>query len=728
MKNIVQTCLLLVALITCSNVFCQTTITSKLSLQTQMLLREKAKNEASTLYSVSQSRTSAIKQNGIDMIDGFITVRNESDIAELSRHGVKVQTIIGTILTARMPVDSIESLGKLDGVKYLSISQKLKPHNDKARTASRVDLVHAGQGLPQAYTGKGVIVGVIDCGIDFNHINFKDANGKSRVKRARINESLYTTPEAIEKQTDDNESDSYGHGTHTTGIAAGSYTANGLQGMAPESDLVLCGGSLDDYNITNSLSYIFSYADSVGKPAVVNMSLGSNLGSHDGKDQFTQTVDNLIGDGKFLIISSGNSGEEYIHLHKECTQTDDSIPQLKTILKAVSDSIDYSDYDIWNSNESTISVKVVAINQYDSVVYSTPIFTCEPGNIIDYTSDDSNNKEFSKYFEQGYINLNSNVESYNGRFHTRLGLALIPASDTIRIGLWLYAPKDGIIDVWGADGVCYDFTSDGLDGYADGVGTFSNEICGEKTISVGAYNTRLQYTTLDGVAHDKTNKRRNLGDISSFSSYGTDFNRGTHPTVTAPGSMIFSSLDRYENEYNVPENQVDEQTIDGKTYQWGIMEGTSMSCPMVTGSIALWLQANPKLNSDDVKEIMERTSVRDEFVENSPERWGYGKLDTYAGLNYILTTTGVDDAIALKNPTRVVESGDNTFIVYMQTRQETIKLQVYSTTGICQHTGKVTMNHGKGSFNLNGAVTAGLYMLRLETADGETYTTKVYVK
>lgn len=727
MKKFTLTCLLLVSLGFSSHVFGQSITSNKLSLQTQMLLQEKAQHGRSALYRTSPSRVSAIQQNGVDLINGFITVSNQSDIEELRQHGVKVQTVVGTMLTTRMPVDSLVSISNIRGVKHVSISQKCMPCNDQARAAARVDLIQAGEGLPQAYTGKGVIVGIIDCSIDFNHINFKDAAGKSRVKCAFINDSLYTTPEAIAALTDDAVKGAGGHGSHTTGIAAGSYTANGLQGMAPESDLILCGGNLENSHIINCLAYIFQYADSVGKPAVVNMSLGDLYGPHDGKDEFTQMINQLTGEGKLVVIAASNNGDDYIRLHKECTQTDESIPQVKTLLQRTFFFNKNGNYDLWNSNESPVAVKVVAMDQHDSIVFSSPLFKCENGIGIIYSSSSSYNQEFAKYFQNSEISLSPTVESYNDRFHMNMNLNLSPANDTLRAGLWLYTSKGSVIDVWGGDRAAFVFNNDGLEDYTKGLPSFNNIICGKNTISVGSYNTRVEFTTLNNETYNYTSWIGNLGDISRFSSYGTDFNGMTYPHVTAPGAVVFSSINRYDKSCILPSAQVDLQTVDGEKYIWGDMQGTSMACPVVSGAIALWLQADPTLTCDRVKEILKNTSVNDEFTKAAPEKWGYGKLDAYAGLNDLLTATDVDDALALKNPTQVVGNADQSFDIYMQTQQEAVSLKVYSMNGTCLYTGKVAMNHGKGSIDLKGTVSAGLYLMRLEAGDRESYTTKVCV-
>ena len=179
------------------------------------------------------------------------------------------------MLTVTAPIDKLEALAKVSNVRQVSVARKLRLKTDKQRASAYVDEVLAGNELAIPYTGKDVVVGVIDVGIDYNHMAFKDANGNTRIKRVYmpnddtgskvvLNGSVlpgseFTTQEQISKLTADEEAQS--HGTHTSAIAAGTQVGN-FGGMAPEADLVLCGlgDDLSDVNLVNSINYIFSYA------------------------------------------------------------------------------------------------------------------------------------------------------------------------------------------------------------------------------------------------------------------------------------------------------------------------------------------------------------------------------------------------------------------------------------------------------------------------------------
>jgi len=151
-----------------------------------------------------------------------------------------------------------------------------------------------GAGLTQAYTGKGVIVGIIDIGFDLTHPTFYASDGKTyRIKRFVDNEKdadtttghaiplgrEYRTEEEILGVQHSADYQSAQHGTHVLGIAAGSGYGTPYQGMAPDADI--CAVAIDlatDYTAnpeSPEFKYIFDYADEQAKPCVINYNMGA---------------------------------------------------------------------------------------------------------------------------------------------------------------------------------------------------------------------------------------------------------------------------------------------------------------------------------------------------------------------------------------------------------------------------------------------------------------------
>ena len=189
------------------------------------------------------------------------------------------------------------------------------------------------------------------------------------------------------------------------------------------------------------------------------------------------------------------------------------------------------------------------------------------------------------------------------------------------------------VDLWDQT---YGFEEYGSDGFTKG----DSEISGGDwtsipgVVSVGAYcanRTERTYssTTTYAVAE---------GSYLDFSSYGTMLNGLTQPTVSAPGVFVVSSW----NHYCIGENEKLLDNMLWQGYPYSAESGTSMSCPVVSGIVALWLQANPDLTIDEVKKVLQESSRNDEYTMASSQRAGFGKVDAAKGLEYILAS-GIRD-------------------------------------------------------------------------------------
>ena len=183
------------------------------------------------------------------------------------------------------------------------------------------------------------------------------------------------------------------------------------------------------------------------------------------------------------------------------------------------------------------------------------------------------------------------------------------------------------------------FYSFGMSGATGGssTGSISDLATTDDVISVGAYCSRQSYLMATGEmaffdGFYPTN-------IASFSSFGPDENGVQRPDVCAPGAVVISSANRYDvnsDRSSWPASAV----VDGVEYPYYPNKGTSMSTPAVTGAIALMLQANPMLTAHDVREVLKRSSVKDEYVvQGNVLQWGAGKLDVWAAVNDVINNT-----------------------------------------------------------------------------------------
>jgi subtilisin family serine protease len=607
----------------------------------------------------ARSRLQLNSKNGIKKmqgampltVDAFVEADAGLTTAQLQEMGVEVNSRVGSILTVRMPMDALPGLARKRGVRRISLAQPMTLCNDSARYLCRVDATHEGLSLPRSYTGKGVIVGMIDVGIDFNHINFIDSTGQSRVLGAYLPAdttgvspvinglmlpgSAYETPEAIAQLTSDCTTQS--HGTHTTGTAAGGYRGNAFYGVAPEASLVLCAmppSELTDVNIANSLNYIFHFADSVGMPCVVNLSISSHEGAHDGTSVLCRLMDEWSAPGRICVLAAGNDGSNPLCAKSQQLAAGDTVTALLTNSKQTPWVTGY--VSLWSSNTEMHRMRFVLIDKATcEVMKSTPYYLYDeamPDSVyhIDMSAD------FDGDYGDGYVNF---AFERLHKFHTIMELETTGLPDNLFLALQLVPDGDCELIAW-CSGMRMSRLKAGDPMWLQGTSnmSISDLATGAHTLSVGAYNSRAKAAVQSGNNATLTSGVV-LYDIVQFSSYGPDANGVMRPDVMAPGKTLVSSYNRYNpNDLDNPRWVNSYVTIDGERYAYGSNLGTSMSAPVVTGAVALWLEANPQLTGDDVREVLRQTSYRDSYVmAGDPQRWGFGKLNVTAGLHYVIT-------------------------------------------------------------------------------------------
>ena len=598
-------------------------------------------------------------QNGMERIQAFITINDQSAVQQLQQHGVEVNGVFGGVVSAGIPVASLDEVSGLNCVNGVSLAQPLHFCNDMASQLSHVDWVHEAVGQVVPLKGRGVIVGMIDTGIDYNHINFKDENGQNRIKAVylpcdysgtspvidgfTLPGSCYETPSQIATLTTDNTLSS--HGTHTTGTAAGSYMGNAWSGMAPEADIVACGipgDSLTDVNVVNSVNYIFDYARRVGKPCVINMSLGTNSGPNDGTSPQCRVFERLSGPGRICVVSAGNDGEYPICFHSLITGPADTVT---TLLRRGSGSRHQGYVSMWSNGSQVHRSRLIIINRNTGEqLYASPVMGMLPEDSV-YTLSSDDNPAFATFFE-GEIQFanaqepqfsTSGEEIVGYRYNSYWMFDAKALETDYLLGLQYMA--DEYIDLAGWSTRKTYFYTYGFEGVTGGSnsGSISDLATTDAVISVGAYCSHDTFENWqEGII---LYPQCHPGEIASFSSFGPDECGKLRPDVCAPGFVVLSSANRYD-EKSSRENWLTPAVVDGIEYPYYANMGTSMSAPVVTGTIALMLQVNKTLTAADVRQVLQATSMRDDFIndDNAP-RWGNGKLDAWAAVNHVASQT-----------------------------------------------------------------------------------------
>ena len=604
----------------------------------------------------------------------YLRFDDQVDINELcKKYDIKLNTGDGRLFTALVPIANIAEMAKETGITQIDAGQDVRTMMDSVRYFTGIDDVYSGKNLGQAYRGKGVIVGIIDAGLDFLHPNFRDADGKCRIKTVWDQNNffgnnspygygmVYNSTEEVVNAKRDYEMAGDTHGTHVAGIAAGSYDGP-YRGVAPEADLAIVSTNKTEQGIVDGIDFLLKYAEEAGQPVAINLSIGTVLGYKDGTDNFTELVDGLMKDrkGQILAIAAGNEGDRRSTLFGNFG---DGNNEVASILVPPSYNRDYLFVQGVNGKEYTLSI-TLADTLADKIVFTK-----------DFSTKEQTTQSFENFGSQ---------EGDNGKLVVSSFLNPENGNPGFRVSMTYEKPENEawIIKLSGQDGKYMinsdygEFTNNGHAEYADGVKdyTIAATATGFNTISVGAYVSKTSYTDLDGNMHQQNWQKCELYPLSGK---GPTYDGRIKPEITAPGAAVVSSFNSYAGATFVkPEMKVFQITDEdsGRKYSWGVESGTSMATPVVTGTLALWLEAVPDLDVEDIREVLKNSSTHDEFTgESANGYYGMGKLDAEAGLKYLLENVGIGS------------TADNSGIRFDYDRQAG-RLSLYTTDNIHEAT------------------------------------------
>lgn len=619
---------------------------------------------------------------------------NTTDVAFLESYGVIIDNTFDSILTVKIPVEQLEPLSQSEKVSYIEIGTPVARKMSYARTAAKVDKVQAGTDLSHPFLGTGVIVGIIDYGFQYNHINFYDENDNYttlRVKQVwdQPHGKKYTTQTAIETAQYDDANDDTGHATHVSGIATGAYSGNFNYGVAKNADIVMVSYGTTNTDITNGIKYIYDYATSVNKPAVINMSLGSHQGPHDGTSTFDITCDNMQGAGRLLVGSAGNEGNMKLY-REELLSTNQSSIDYVTFEKGYDKT---SFIDIWGDNNQKFTVQIVIANTAGDVVFTSQAYNAISSSVyhltsLSYSAYATGNIDIYTGKSRNATNTKGNVLVYLNSFSMKSGY---------KLGIKFNATTTGTIRAWGSEYEVY---------WVNGFKTSTmGEIggTGKKIITAGAYTTFARYTG------------SYVNRIASFSSKGPTADGRMKPDITAPGDAIISSIPDVANVINNADGKI-AQTIENKTYYWAYMSGTSMAAPFVTGVLATWLEANPQLTPEKVREVFSTTSMTDTYTGTCPNNtWGYGKIDAYEGLLKVIATTPIQNLETMPDAIMLYPNPNNgSFKLLFTESDENVLISVYTANGQQVLTKQIDHVNTQEDLSVDlGSITSGAYVVKV---------------
>lgn len=504
-------------------------------------------------------------------------------------------------------------------------------------------------------------------------------------------------------------------------------------GAAPQADIVLCGsrdGLYEGQQITSAMAVI-NYAREHGQPCVINHSFGSQWGPRDGSGSYGDLMDEFA---EYAIIckAAGNDGtcDDYISE----TFTEDR-PSVATILQFAQTNENKAEVEYWLSDNRPIKVELFFAGTFKEPGKNSrkwteiPFYTFEPDDeIVDIENDGlhfvkltpANLPAELKGAFTGEIQVGIGVAAQNNRYTVDIVFPAGYANNTItynnsksllELGVRITGHPGQRVDGNSPKDYCkfsQAYAGKGED-YVGGSPCMSiaEGSCSRKCIAVGSYSARTSIKYLDGHVYYTDVAGKEGGNIAPSSGYGLTIDGRRLPHVAAPGVNIISAENRYYEERD-ESNVVARAEVNGETYDFIEMSGTSMACPLFAGICALWLEADPTLKYDDILRVLEHSCRHDEWTEAAPERFGYGKVDAYEGLKYVLAhkNAGIPSAVVNPDDIMIREVSPNCFEITVG-GGETFTSRLISMQGetVAQQSGTDTL-----SFDLSSH-RKGLYVL-----------------
>ena len=647
------------------------------------------------------------------LITVFVQLRDDWNDDSLTLYGCKKYAQLGDIAIVTVPLTQLDALSQQPQVLRVEANDKARLTMDTVPSITHLLPIYQQTAEHPAFTGQGVVVGLMDVGFDLTHPTFYRDTILSEYRIKAFWDQLapkpddgrlpvgcdWTTPEDILARQCATDGREQSHGTHTLGIAAGSGYNSPYRGVAWGSDICLVANAvtadtafIDKANYylyttaTDALGfkYLFDYADSVHKPCVISFSEGATPYMDDDDRLFSTFLSRLVGPGHILVSSAGNESQSMTYFCKPL-----GVESTGSFVRVYRPSVNYR-----LLSDGKPVIRLIAYQDKDVVDKELRLpmdnERWQDDLLVDtlFIHEDTCAVSITRY-------QTPLVEGKTGYVMTLKGNRSLDQLEKIAM---VIEGKDCDAEVFGSSSCSFgNYDTDRRWNAAEKSHNILSPGNFEAAITVGSTSHRQSYTNLNGNTISDTLDPES-GHISWFSSVGPTMDGHIKPDVTAPGKNVVSSLSSFHLEAhpNAIGNHIKHFDFGGRTYVWGSETGTSMSTPVVAGTIALWLQANATLTPDDIRGILQRTCQHPDAQLSYPNNvYGHGEIDAYKGLLDILGITGIQ-ALSHHQPqgVRVGVRDGQLNLLFAQKPSEPVLLSIYATSGALLYHQQVTpMTH-----------------------------------
>lgn len=556
---------------------------------------------------------------------------------------------------------------------------------DRARATLRLDAARArGAG-----SGQGVVIGIVDSGVDVAHPDLRHADGSTRLawwldfasnpagREPELEAALGCQPEAglrcqvlsgadLDERLDndvpeDEPRDAVGHGTIVAAIAAGNGSFAGgsaFAGVAPEATLIAARvtgavGAIADSDVVLATQFVFERAAELNMPAVVNLSLGSDFGAHDGSSELSSALAELVGPswpGRAIVVAGGNSGQlhsgiasgwpEPFGIHTEVAVT-----------RAARTSVPLITPYPLHRRDTTDASLFIWIDLYPAETLSVAL-TLPDGSRLGPVPRDQSDVLRSGELVAGIIHGVGSPEQQAAALGELPELPLgdvrpAPGAAVVVVdGRWP-AGRGFFIDIEGEGHAELWVQSEGdLAPETGSAGAMFSGATARSTvtipaahpalIAVGASVDRVEWTDASGtpasVAALPVAPAPELDGAAFFSSAGPGSNGGFKPDLVAPGAFVISAMSGAADPRSGGIGIFSGGLCAGAACQvvadgYGLTAGTSMAAPMVSGAAALLLERQPGLTQPELRGLLLAGAAPLAVAPDLATREGAGVLD-----------------------------------------------------------------------------------------------------